>query len=180
MRAVLAGTPAAGLVLINTLRKPGAMVDWIIELEGRLIERGGMPLLMDVLRPMLASKEELARLRPSNLSANGYTPWPKDHSRHRLGAGVRFADWNVPYEQLTPPVLVLTGLHDRLFRVQPDVDELVGRIPDATVVVFEDAGHSLHEERTERFVAEISKFAEEITGGRPTVSEVSLERASHG
>ncbi len=164
MRAVLAGTPAAGLVLINTLRKPGAMVDWIIELEGRLIERGGMPLLMDVLRPMLAGKDELARLRPTSLPAAGYTPWPVDHPRHRLGAGVRYADWNVPYEDLAAPVLVLTGMHDRLFRVQPDVDELVGRIPDATVVVFEDAGHALHEERTERFVSEISSFADAVTG----------------
>jgi 3-oxoadipate enol-lactonase len=175
MRAVLSGTPAAGLVLINTLRKPGAMVDWIIELEGRLIERGGMPLLMDVLRPMLASKEELARLRATSLPPS-YTPWPKDHPRHRLGAGVRFADWNVPYEQLTLPTLVLTGMHDRLFRVQPDVDELVGRLPDAHVVVFEDAGHALHEERTERFVAEVSKFADGITGAEP----VAQGRAAHG
>ena len=175
MRAVLAGTRAAGLVLINTLRKPGAMVDWIIELEGRLIERGGMPLLMDVLRPMLASKEELARLRPTSLPQS-YTPWPKDHPRHRLGAGVRFADWNVPYEQLTLPTLVLTGMHDRLFRVQHDVDELVGRLPDAQVVVFEDAGHALHEERTDRFVAEISKFGDEITAAEP----VSQGRAAHG
>ena len=163
MRAILEGVPAIGLVLINTLRKPGPMVDWIIELEGRLIERGGMPLLMDVLRPMLASKEELARLRPTSLPTDGYTPWPKDHPRHRLGAGVRFADWNVPYEDLQLPVLVLTGLHDQLFRVQADVDELVARIPDPTVVVFEDAGHALHEERTDRFLSEISRFAQRIS-----------------
>ena len=176
MRAILRGTPAAGLVLINTLRKPGPMVDWIIELEGRLIERGGMPLLMDVLRPMLASKEELARQRPMNLLPGGYTPWPKDHPRHRLGAGVRLADWNVPYEELTLPVLVLTGLHDRLFRVQEDVDELVGRLPDPTVVVFEDAGHALQDEHPERFVAEISDFARRIVAASQPV--VPLDAAA--
>jgi 3-oxoadipate enol-lactonase len=180
MRAVLEGTPANGLVLINTLRKPGVLVDWIIELEGRLIEMGGMPLLMDVLRPMLAGKEELARQRPNSLSDEGYTPWPKDHPRHRLGSGVRLADWNVPYEQLDLPVLVLTGLHDRLFRVQADVDELVARLPDATVVTFEDAGHALHEERTERFVAEVSRFADTITGKARRAEPAVSEKVSHG
>ncbi len=169
------------MVLINTLRKPSALVGWIVELEGRLIEIGGMPLLMDVLRPMLAGKDELALLRPTSLSADGYTPWPKHHPRHRLGADVCLADWNIPYERLELPVLVLTGLHDRLFRVQTDVDELVGRLPDATVVVFEDVGHSLHEERTERFVVEISAFTDSIAGGSARTDEVSPPACvSHG
>lgn len=52
-RAILAGAQAEALVLINTLRKQNAQVEWINTLEARLIALGGMPLVLDVLRPVL-------------------------------------------------------------------------------------------------------------------------------
>ncbi|TGD41745.1 alpha/beta hydrolase [Pseudotabrizicola sediminis] len=157
--AVLRGAQADGIVFINTLRKANAQVEWINTLEARLIAMGGMPLVLDVLRPVLSGREELARLRPTHLPAEGYTPWPPEHPRRRLAEGVNKADWSLPYEQLTLPTLVLTGLHDRLFRIQEDVDEIVARLPDATVVTYPDGGHSLQAEFPERFIANISAFA---------------------
>ena len=166
MRAYLGGVEAEGMVLINSLRKQSAMVEWIIELEGRLLLLGGMPLVMDVFRPSLCSPKELARLRPNRLVPGPYTPWPESHPRHRLGSGVRHANWDVQYEELDLPVLVLSGLHDRFFRIEEDVAELTARMPDGRIVDFPDSGHALHEEDTDKFIAELEAFAAQLDGGR--------------
>ncbi len=160
--AWLRGAKADAIVFINTLRKANAQVEWINTLEARLIAMGGMPLVLDVLRPMLSGREELERLRPTHLPEEGYTPWPADHPRLRLAQGVNKADWNLPYEKLTLPALVMTGLHDRFFRIQEDVDELVDRLPDARVVTYTDGGHSLQAEHPERFVEDIVAFAQQL------------------
>ncbi|WP_127143933.1 alpha/beta fold hydrolase [Pelagibacterium montanilacus] len=159
-RAWLAGTRAEGLVLINTLRKPTAQTEWINTLEDRLIAIGGTELLFDVLRPVLSGRDELERMRPSHLREGGYyTAPPPDNPRLRLAHGVHKADWALPYEALMLPTLVLTGLHDRLFRIQEDVDELAARLPDATVITFPDGGHGLQAEHPERFVSALTAFS---------------------
>ncbi|MGH1482455.1 MAG: alpha/beta fold hydrolase [Geminicoccales bacterium] len=166
-RAWLNGAVADGIALINTLRKPSAQVEWINTLEARLIAMGGMPLVHDVLRPVLASCDQLARLRPAHLPEQGYTPWPADHPRRRLAESVNTADWDVPWEDLTVPTLVFTGLHDRLFRIQSDVDEILTRIPDADVIEYADGGHSLHQEFPAQFVADLVAFAEKLEKESP-------------
>lgn len=160
--ALLAGARADGLVLINTLRKQNAQVEWINTLEERLIGIGGMPLVLDVLRPVLSGVDQLEKLRPTHLPADGYTPWPADHPRRRLAEGVKSAQWDIPWQDLTQPVLVMTGMHDRLFRIQADVDELVARLPAAQVVTYEEGGHSLQAEHPERFVADLVNFAQSL------------------
>lgn len=158
--AILAGARAEGLVLINTLRKQNAQVEWINTLEERLIGLGGMPLVMDVLRPVLSGVDQLEKHRPTHLPSEGYSPWPADHPRRRLAEGVKSARWDIPWQDLALPVLVLTGLHDRLFRIQPDVDALVAQLSDARVVTYEDGGHSLQAEHPDRFVADLVAFAD--------------------
>lgn len=157
-QAILAGARAEGLVLINTLRRQNAQVEWINTLEERLIGLGGMPLVLDVLRPVLSGRDQLEKLRASHLPEAGYTPWPTEHPRRRLAEGVKKADWDIPWRDLRPPVLVMTGLHDRLFRIQEDVDALSAMIPDATTVTYPDGGHSLQAEHPERFVADLIDF----------------------
>lgn len=157
-RAILQGARADALVLINTLRKQNAQVEWINTLEERLIGLGGMPLVLDVLRPVLSSNDQLEALRDSHLREEGYTRWPQDHPRRRLAKGVRSVDWDIPWENLDLPILVMTGLHDRLFRIQEDVDELVARLRNAAVVTYRDGGHSLHAEHPDRFVADVVGF----------------------
>lgn len=157
--ALLAGLRAEGLVLINTLRKQNAQVEWINTLEERLIGIGGMPLVLDVLRPVLSGVDQLEKLRPSHLTSEAYTPWPTDHPRRRLAEGVKKANWDIAWQDLQLPVLVMTGLNDRLFRIQDDVDELLARLPHATLVTYSDGGHSLQAEHPERFVTDLVSFA---------------------
>ena len=159
-KAILRGSNAEGLVLINTLRKQNAQVEWINTLEERLIALGGMPLVLDVLRPVLSSCDQLEKLRDTHLSEEAYTPWPVDHPRRRLAEQVKKADWDIAWQELKLPVLIFTGVHDRLFRIQDDVDELTALLPDATTITYADGGHSLQAEYPERFVADLIEFVE--------------------
>lgn len=159
-KAILGGTPVEGLVLINTLRRQNAQVEWINTLEEKLIGLGGMPLVLDVLRPVLSGCEQLEKLRDSHLSDDGYTPWPVDHPRRRLAEQVKQANWDIPWKDLSLPVLIFTGLHDRLFRIQEDVDALTALLLNATTVTYVDGGHSLQAEHPERFVADLIHFVE--------------------
>ena len=162
VRAFEKGAPAEAIALVNTLRKPNAQVEWINTLEERLIAMGGMPLVYDVLRPVLSSAAELGRIRETHLPEEGYTPWPEDHPRRRLANGVNKADWDFPWETLTIPALVFVGLHDRLFRIQKDVDDILTQIPNAKVAEYPDGGHSLQAEFPDEFVSDLIEFAEQV------------------
>lgn len=155
------GANVEAIVLINTLRKQNAQVEWINTLEARLIAMGGMPLVHDVLRPVLSSVSQLEKDRENHLPKEGYTPWPEDHPRRRLADGVNKANWDFPWETLKVPTLIFTGLHDRLFRIQKDVDEILTRIPNAKVAEYPDGGHSLHAEFPDEFVADLVNYAKE-------------------
>lgn len=166
IRAFEKGVKVEAVALVNTLRKSNAQVEWINTLEARLIAMGGMPLVLDVLRPVLSSVQQLEKFRSSHLPDEGYTPWPEDHPRRRLADGVNKANWDFPWEILTVPSLIFTGFHDRLFRIQKDVDDIVKRIPDATVLEYADGGHSLHAEFPEQFVSDLISFANDLDKAR--------------
>ncbi|SIO11431.1 alpha/beta fold hydrolase [Vannielia litorea] len=156
------GSPCDALVLVNTLRKKGPLTEWIAELEHRLMDLGGERLLHDAFRPVTVSTRQLGNIRPRFLTPEPYAPLPEGHPRNRISAASRHVDWGFPWETIDVPVLVLTGLHDRLFRVQADVDELTASIPRAETVEFPDEGHALHTENPTRFVEELARFGERI------------------
>lgn len=149
---------ARGLVLINTLRRKGPLTAWVGELETRLMAMGGPQLVHDCFRPVTVGTAELERIRPRHLP-DTYTPMGRDNPRFRLAEGARKADWGFDWAALDMPVLVLTGMRDRLFRVQDEVDAIIATMPDAREVRFEDAGHALHSEEPARAAAEMDAFA---------------------
>ena len=62
-RAFLAGCPAAGIVLINTLRQIGPRISWINDGTVRAFEVGGPNLLRDTMTPLLCGPDFLAANR---------------------------------------------------------------------------------------------------------------------
>ena len=161
-QAHLAGTPAIGLVLINTLRKPGPRLQWINGAMVAMARYGGSRLLMTANLPMLVNPEQLAAMRPAIFSGEPYTPMDPKEGLMRLMEGSLEADWDLPYEKLQVPVLLLTGLHDRVFRVAEDVAALAARIPRRKSLVFDDAGHLIPMERPAKFTAALLDFAETL------------------
>ena len=141
LRAHLEGAPAEGFVLINTLRKAGPRLEWINSAMHRCALTGGGELIRDLFTPLLAGPRWLAARRSAFLQSQGYQPLDADSPVARLLASGNSADWDVPYERIQVPVLVLSGLEDHVFYNGADVAELAHRMPRAERVDLPDVGH---------------------------------------
>ncbi|WP_323795565.1 alpha/beta hydrolase [Nisaea sp.] len=160
-QAYLKGAAAEGLVLINTLRKPSLRLEWINSAMVRMAATGGGQLIMEANLPMLVNPEQLAKMRPTLLQGD-YQGMKDGEGLYELMKGSVSTEWDFPYEKLDIPVLLMTGEHDRVFRIEADIAELEARIPKKSHVVFGDAGHLIPAERPEKFSSEIMTFADSL------------------
>lgn len=157
-RAHLSGTAAEGLVLINTLRRPSVRLDWVNQAMVRAAALGGQALVLDLYLPLLVNGEQLEMMHDVWLESLEYKPLTPDQGHMKLLMAGAASDWDLPYEELRLPVLVLTGLRDGLFLVPDDVAALTARLPDARRVDIEDAGHLIPAERPERLIDALLDF----------------------
>lgn len=160
-RAILAGAPAAGLVFFNTLREIGPRIAWINDAMPRIVAAGGVQLFLDTIFPLLVNEEFAKGARP-NFLKGGYAPLDPAHGHANLMRNAVSADWALPYEAITQPVLSITGLQDRVFLDLAVVERLSARIPHLRREEWADAGHLLPQERPERVVESLDRFGREI------------------
>jgi pimeloyl-ACP methyl ester carboxylesterase len=154
--------PASALVLINTLRKPGARLEWINQATVALARAGGTRLVMEANLPQLVNPDQLAAMRPGVFGAEPYQPMDRAEGLYRVLEGSLAADWDVAWERLRLPVLSMTGLHDRVFYVAADVEDLSARIAGIRRVDFADAGHLIPVERPAAFAKALLEFARDV------------------
>ena len=147
LQAHLGGAPAHGLLLINTLRRPGPRLDWLNGALYRCALTGGSRLIQDLYLPLLTGPAWQAEAGAGLSDDPAYESLPPDHPTARLLACGGKADWAVPWERVEVPTLVMTGLQDRVFNVARDVDDLCRRLPDAQRLDIPDAGHLIPTER---------------------------------
>jgi len=159
-QACLAGVAARGLVLINTLRKPGQRLDWINRAMVELARIGGGRLVMTANMASIASPALIARMWDNAFSGAAYEPPVATDGLYRLMQGSLETDWDFPYEKLDMKVLILTGEHDRLFRIDADVAELMARIPNVEEKRYPQAGHLIPMEDPAGFASDLLVFAE--------------------
>ena len=163
-RSVLGGVEAAGLVMINTLRRSGPRLAWINDALFRSTEIGGLRLLRDLYLPLLMSQDWLKKNRAAFLTDEPYVDLNPISGSYKLlsEAGIG-ADWDLPYEKLDLPVLVVTGLQDRLFYDPADAAELFARLPKAKRADLPQAGYLVPTERPEELINLLADFAEELS-----------------
>ena len=159
-RAWLGGTEAMALVLVNTLRKDGPRLRWIGDALVRAVETGGLELFRDLFLPLLMNEGWLEENRDNFLKAGmDYPPLAPESGHYKLLAEAgRTADWDLPYERLTLPVLVITGLQDHVFLDRDVVDNLFSRLPNGRRVDMPDAGHLIPGERPAELADELIAF----------------------
>lgn len=160
-QARLRGAAADALVFINTLRKPGVRLDWINNAMVAAATLGGSQLVMEMNLPHLVNPDMLASAREGAVFGN-YSAGDPDDGLFQLLAQSLATDWDLPYEALDVPVLSMTGLYDRVFRVEADKADLAARIADHTEVIFDDAGHLIPAERPEKFTASLLQFMDQL------------------
>ena len=163
IQAWLAGAESLGIVLINTLRRNGPRLQWIGDALVRAAEVGGLDLFRDLYLPLLMNESWQADNRLNFLKPESYEPLALDSGNYKLLAEAgRSADWEIPYESLHLPVLVITGLQDRVFLDPNDVEALFARLPHARRVDMHDAGHLIPAERPEALAGALIDFAMEL------------------
>ena len=155
------GIAASGFVLINTLRKDGPRLKWIGDALVRAVEVGGLDLFRDLFLELLVNQSWLSDNRDNFLKSDAsYEPLDKQSGPYKLlSEAGRSADWDISYEKLQLPVLVVTGLQDHVFREPNDIIELFSRIPHGKRIEMADAGHLIPAERPEKLADIILNFA---------------------
>jgi len=163
-RTWLEGADAIGLVLINTLRQDGPRLKWIADALVRAVEVGGLSLFRDLYLPLLMNESWLKENRSNFLLPNPTYSSLEPNSGHfkLLSEAGRTSDWNIPYEGLNLPVLVVTGLQDHVFLDMEVVDQLFSRLPMGRRIDMSDAGHLIPAEQPEVLARRLMSFAQEI------------------
>ena len=161
-RAALAGAPATGMVLLNTLRAPGTRLEWINAAAECALSTGGPAALRDMYSPLLYGDTWLKENRANALNGQDWQPLAQDSMVVRLLRDARDADWDVPYESLDMPVLVVTGERDCVFRVPADVERLSGRIPRVKNIVMPEVGHLVPVEAPQELSDMLIAFAADL------------------
>jgi len=159
-QAWLRGTEALGLVLINVLRRDGPRLKWINDALVRCVEVGGLDLFRDLFVPLLFDEDWLNSNRANFLKPGPYSPIDRESGHYNLLIHAREADWDLVYERLTLPALVITGLQDHIFYDRAEVDKLFARLPQARRIDLPDAGHLIPTEQPEALVEALLAFAE--------------------
>jgi pimeloyl-ACP methyl ester carboxylesterase len=152
-------------VLINTLRRDGPRLKWIGDALVRAAEVGGLDLFRDLFLPLLMNEEWLENNRSSFLKTGAeYTALSPESGHFKLLAEAgREADWDLPYERLELPVLIVTGLQDHVFLEKDVVNDLFSRIPNGRRVDIPDAGHLIPAERPDALADSLLSFIKEIS-----------------
>jgi pimeloyl-ACP methyl ester carboxylesterase len=163
-RTWLQGANAIGLVLINTLRRDGSRLQWIGDALVRAIEVGGLELFRDLFLPLLVNEQWLADNRTHFLKPDpAYKSIDCNSGAYKLLAEAgRTADWDLPYENLDLPTLVISGLQDHIFLDRDDVESLFSRLPRAQRIDMRDAGHLIPAEQPEALAEALLTFAKEL------------------
>ncbi len=158
-QAHLSGINCEALVFINTLRKPGVRLDWINKAMVAAATIGGSQLVMEMNLPHLVNPDFVEAAWP-NAQFENYTPGNPEDGLYQLLAQSPQADWNVMYEDITAPVLSITGVHDHVFRREDDVAQLASRIANHKEIQMNNAGHLVPMERPEEFSSILLDYAQ--------------------
>ena len=157
------GIKSQGLVLINTLRKNNLRLKWINETMVNVARYGGTALLMDMNMPVIASPNFLKKMKPNALNPNNYRGLEENSGIFKLMKGSLTANWNIDWSKIEVPVLVMTGHHDKVFRVPEDIDQISNSIKNAQRLEFPDCGHLIPLEKPKEFAAHLNQFVKKLS-----------------
>lgn len=158
-KAALNGSDVKALVLLNTLRVIGPRLQWINEAMVHVLNTGGFRLMLDMYMPLLTNENFHASKRDSHLQGGSYEPESPDTGAYRLLQAAATTDWDIDYEKLNMPVLTITGLQDRVFYDAAVFEKLASRLPDASHIKWDNAGHLLPAEVPQQLGEALVEFA---------------------
>ena len=156
------GIKAKGLVLINTLRKPSERLNWINLAASHAAEFAGTAMIMDLLMPVIASPEFLSKLKNNALRPENYKGLQNNDGINKLMKGGFTANWDFQWSDLNIPIMVMTGHHDKVFRVAEDINELIDKMKKVIRIEITDCGHLIPLEKPELFSYHLQGFIKNL------------------
>ena len=151
-----------GLVLINTLRKNNSRLKWINETMVNVASFGGTSLLMDMNMPVIASPLFLDKMKPNALNPKNYKGLEENSGVLKLMKGSLTANWDIDWSKIDLPVLIMTGHHDKVFRIPDEIDEIANSMKDVQRLEFPDCGHLIPLENPKEFATHVNQFAKKL------------------
>jgi len=162
-RAYLSGLPISGMVLLNTLRRITPRIAWMNDATLRVMQVGGPNLMKDLYFHLLLGENFTGAEREKFLvESPDYQPLPSDSGAYNLLTWMGESNWDVDWSKLALPVLVVTGLQDRVFYDAAIVDELYAQLPDARRIDIPSAGHMLPQEAPNELSTALLEFGHSI------------------
>lgn len=133
---------------------------WARETEVRTKEEARS--LLDDQLPFHFRDPQGAALREYRRRTAGLARYAPDVIRHFAAQDYGGIDVENRLGEVTHPVLVLAGRHDRACAVGASED-MARRLPAAELVVFEDSGHMMYAEEQARYLATVRQFLDRST-----------------
>ncbi len=156
------GVKSQGLVLINTLRKNNSRLKWINETMVNVARYGGTSLLMDMNMPVIASPSFLDKMKPNALNPNNYKGLEENSWYFQIMKGSLTANWDIDWSKIDLPVLIMTGHHDKVFRIADDIDQIANSMKNVQRLEFPDCGHLIPLEKPKEFAFHLNEFAKKL------------------
>ena len=157
------GIKSKGLVLINTLRKNNPRLKWINKTMVNVARYGGTALLMDMNMPVIVSPSFLEKMKSNALNPSNYKGLEKNSGIFKLMQGSLTANWDIDWSKIEVPVLVMTGHHDKVFRIPDDIDQISNSMKNVQRLEFTDCGHLIPLEKPIEFATHLNKFVKNLT-----------------
>jgi len=124
-----------------------------------------MNALMEDQMPFHFREPQGAALAEYLRRTAGLARYAPDVVRHFAAQDYGGIDVENRLGEVTHPVLVLAGRHDRTCAAGASED-MAGRLPDAELVVFENSAHMMFAEEQDRYLATVRRFLDRVTGRR--------------
>ena len=160
--AIEKGVKSKGLVLINTLRRNNSRLKWINETMVNVARYGGTSLLMDMNMPVIASPSFLDKMKPNALNPNNYQELEENSGIFKLMKGSLTANWDIDWSKIEVPVLIMTGHHDKVFRIPEDIDMIANSMNNIQRLEFPDCGHLIPLEKPKEFATHLNQFVKKL------------------
>ena len=157
------GIEAKGLVLINTIRKNNSRLKWINKTMVNVARYGGTSLLMDMNMPVIASPSFLDKMKPNALNPTNYKGLEENTGIFKLMKGSLTANWDIDWSKIEVPVLIMTGHHDKVFRIANDIDQIAYSMKNVQRLEFSDCGHLIPLEKPKEFANHLNEFAKKLS-----------------
>ena len=184
-QAILVGNSAGGTVSMQVSLEHPERVSALILVDPAIYNGGGAPQWM---QPILATPQmrhlgplitrQILKLGPELIKLAWHNPallpseilefyqkpylvenWDKALWEFTLAS--RPTGLSERLDQLTLPVLVITGDHDRIVPTKDSI-RLAGELPNASLEVISNAGHVPHEEQPQMFMETVTSYLSKI------------------